>query len=59
MLGRIKKALAAAVGVALTVATALAGLWFIGPGQLRDIVTGVIAVLTPLAVYLVPNTHTP
>lgn len=54
MLANIKKAIASAVGVALTVATLLHSLPFLH-GPVGTWTGVVIAILTPIATYLVPN----
>ena len=58
-LGSINKAIASAIGVGLTVATAITGLGFLAPGSAQDTAAIVIAVLTPLATYVFPNKPKP
>jgi hypothetical protein len=42
------------IGLALTLATAVTGLGFLAPGGVRDFAAAVIAICTPLAVYIWP-----
>lgn len=53
MFSNIRKAIASALGVLLTVLTFAYGLPFLG--QYHIVIGIVVAILTPIATYLVPN----